>query len=117
MTERTRLFTGYTCNIKCKFCFYKGKKEIPKINDVIYRQMLIGRKYGIKDWDISGGEPTILPDWFLLLDRLKDLGFRNIACITNGYKFSKPGFLIKSVNHGLNEILFSLHGFTKQVHF
>jgi MoaA/NifB/PqqE/SkfB family radical SAM enzyme len=115
MTERTRLFTGYGCNIKCKFCFYKDSKHID-IKDKIYQQLEQGKRFGIRDWDISGGEPSILPYWFEILDEMKEMGFRNIACITNGYKFANADFLKQSKEKGLNEILFSLHGSNEQIH-
>jgi MoaA/NifB/PqqE/SkfB family radical SAM enzyme len=113
LTERSRLFTGYGCNIRCKFCFYKDKKHTD-IKPLIHQQLEQGRQYGIKDWDISGGEPSILPYWFDLLKDMKD--FRNIACITNGYKFADPEFIEKSRIYGLNELLFSLHGSTAEIH-
>jgi MoaA/NifB/PqqE/SkfB family radical SAM enzyme len=115
MTERSRLFTGYACNIKCKFCFYKNMKHVD-IKPQIYEQLEVGKKFGIKDWDISGGEPSILPYWFEILESMKKMEFRNIACITNGYKFANSEFLLKSKIAGLNELLFSLHGSTKEIH-
>jgi MoaA/NifB/PqqE/SkfB family radical SAM enzyme len=71
LTKRSRLFTGYGCNIRCKFCFYKDKKH-KDIKNLIYQQLSEGRRYGIQDWDISGGEPSILPYWF---DLLKDMNW------------------------------------------
>lgn len=115
LTERSRLFTGYACNIKCKFCFYRGKQHFD-IRPKIYRQLEEGKKFGIKDWDISGGEPSILPYWKALLRDMKDMGFRNIACITNGYKFADLDFLKQSQKDGLNELLFSLHGSKRNLH-
>ena len=115
MTERTRLFTGYLCNIKCKFCFYSEQKHID-IKPRIYEQLELGKQYGIRDWDISGGEPPFLSYWFEILRDMKDMEFRNIACITNGYKFYNMDFLRKSIDYGMNEILFSLHGPTKEIH-
>ncbi len=115
LAKRTRLFTGYACNINCKFCFYRGKKHFD-IRPKIYRQLEEGQKFGIKDWDISGGEPSILPYWQELLTDMKDMGFRNIACITNGYKFADADFLKQCRNAGLNELLFSLHESKRDIH-
>ena len=115
ITKRTRLFTGYACNIKCEFCFYKDKKHID-ITKQIYQQLARGHEYGIRDWDISGGEPSILPIWFDLLEVMKEMNFRNIACITNGYKFAEPEFMMQSKLRGLNELLFSLHGDKEETH-
>jgi MoaA/NifB/PqqE/SkfB family radical SAM enzyme len=47
---------------------------------------------------------------------MKDMGFRNIACITNGYKFADPDFLKESRDKGMNELLFSLHGSRRHIH-
>lgn len=115
LTKRSRLFTGYGCNIKCKFCFYKDEKH-KDIKSLIYQQLEQGKLYGVKDWDISGGEPSILPYWIDLLKDMKNMGFRNIACITNGYKFSSTDFILKSKIAGLNELLFSVHGSKKSIH-
>lgn len=118
LTKRTRLFTGYNCNIKCKFCFYAGlkDKDKQKIKRNTIRQISLSLKYGIKDLDISGGEPTILPHWFDLLSYLRKCGFRKIAVITNGYKLADRDFFRRSADEGLNEVLFSLHGSNTMVH-
>lgn len=116
LTRRSRLFTGYLCNIKCKFCFYKDLKHVD-MKDEISDQLHAGFSYGIKDWDISGGEPTMLPYWFLLLSYMKDeLGADRIAVITNGYELSDINFFEESIDCGLNEVLFSLHGSCEEVH-
>ena len=115
LTKRSRLFTGYACNIRCKFCFYKDMKH-QDIRHLIDRQLEEGKRFGLLDWDISGGEPSILPYWFDILKQMKDMGFRNLACITNGYKFANKDFLIDSKYAGLNELLFSLHGSTEEIH-
>ncbi|MBY8999679.1 MAG: radical SAM protein [Candidatus Heimdallarchaeota archaeon] len=115
LTDRTRLFIGYLCNIKCRFCFYKNTPHVD-IRDKIYQQLDWGKAYGIKDWDISGGEPPLLSYWFQLLEDMKQMGFRNIACITNGYKFADIEFLKESMDCGLNELLFSLHGKDPESH-
>lgn len=115
ITTRARLFTGYLCNIDCKFCFYRGL-EPKDIKEDIYKQIELGKNLGVTDWDISGGEPTILPYWFDLLDDLVKNGFRKIAVISNGYKLSDKKFIQKSIDHGLNEVLFSLHGYNNELH-
>jgi len=115
LTKRSRLFTGYACNIRCRFCFYKDIKHTD-IKHLIYQQLEEGKAYGIKDWDISGGEPSILPYFLDVIKDMKSMGFRNIACITNGYKFSDPEFIERSRIYGLNELLFSLHGSNKTIH-
>lgn len=115
LTNRFRVFTGYLCNIDCSFCFYRNKQ--PKdIKEFIFKQMNIGRKFGMTGVDFSGGEPTILPYWFEILSHTKEIGFKNICSITNGFRYSNKDFLRKSVDFGLNDILFSLHGDKPEIH-
>ena len=110
-TNRTRLFTGFSCNYNCKFCFYRDCKNE---SNFIKEQIEIFKKYGIKDIDLSGGEPTIIPNWFDLLVELKR-PFRNICVITNGSMTSNFDFFKRSVESGLTEVLVSIHG-TKNIH-
>jgi MoaA/NifB/PqqE/SkfB family radical SAM enzyme len=39
-----------------------------------------------------------------------------ISTLSNGYKFANKEFLAKSKEHGLEEILFSVHGYDKESH-
>ena len=113
--ERARLDTGPLCNYKCEFCYYKDQlsnrdplEEILKRVDYIW-------DYGIRQIDLSGGESSVEPNWFKILDYCKAKGF-TISTLSHGGKFSNMEFLQKSVEHGLSEILFSLHGYDEPTH-
>lgn len=114
-TTRVRLFTGYECNYTCGFCFYKNCSGGP-LEEGIGRQSAIGRLNGLDSLDISGGEPTIINSWFDSLDLFKEQGYKNLAAITNGSTFHNIDFLKKSMDHGLNEVLFSYHGHSEKTH-
>ncbi len=60
--------------------------------------------------DFSGGESSLRPDFVDILDYAKRLGFKNLCTITNGQLLSNKVYLKKLVDHGLNEVLFSVHG-------
>jgi sulfatase maturation enzyme AslB (radical SAM superfamily) len=115
ITKRVRLFTGYQCNYDCKFCFYKGNISRP-FDKEIRRQSYMARINGIDSLDISGGEPTILIDWYHMVQFLKSLGFENLAVITNGSTFVNRDFFKGSIERGINEVLFSYHGPSENVH-
>lgn len=107
--RRAKLDVGTLCNYECKFCYYASK-----LNEVTHFQTIknrIDRLYnlGCRDFDLSGGEPTILPFWFDLLQYLKEKRVK-FSTLTNGSKFHDIEFLKKSQEYGLNEVLFSLHG-------
>ena len=65
---------------------------------------------------LSGGEPTVHPDYQEVVRLARELGYRHIQTITNGRRFCYPDFLAKAVAAGLDEVTFSLHGQTPQLH-
>jgi MoaA/NifB/PqqE/SkfB family radical SAM enzyme len=71
--------------------------------------------YGITQIDLSGGESSIHKDWFAILDYCNER-FEHISCLSNGSAFSNEKFLLQSKEHGLKEVLFSLHGYNEEVH-
>jgi len=112
---RSQLFVGTYCNYKCEFCYYKPhllKKNSP---EKVYEQMRYIEKFGVKDIEFTGGEPTIDSNWFHYLDYGKKL-FRHLSLITNGQKMAKREFAQECYDHGLREVLFSLHGYDKASH-
>lgn len=112
---RAKLDTGPLCNYDCWFCYYQGDlhKRTP-IEKIIERLDYIV-ECGITEVDLSGGESSIRPDWFTLLDICKERNLK-ISTLSNGYKFADKEFTRKSKEHGLEEILFSVHGFDKESH-
>jgi len=113
--NRGKLDTGTHCNYRCGFCYYYNQldqktpfKEVKKRIDHLV-------ECGIAEADLSGGESSIHADWFNILDYCKEKGLK-VSCLSNGSMFSKYEFLEKSKQHGLDEILFSLHGFDEESH-
>lgn len=113
--NRAKLDTGTLCNYKCPFCYYLDRlTEITPFEVVKDRiDYLISK--GIDEVDLSGGESSVSKDWFKILDycRTNDL---KISTLSNGYKFANYDFTKKSKEHGLSEILFSLHGYDEESH-
>lgn len=116
MNERARLNTGYLCNYKCEFCYYKDQLHERDSLETIKQRIDYIYSYGMKQIDLSGGESSIEPNWFNILEYCKLKGFQNISTLSNGSKFCDFQFLEKSKQYGLNEILFSLHGYNKEIH-
>lgn len=83
--------------------------------DEIYAHMDFLKKYGIEEIEFTGGEPTLHPDWFKIVEYAAK-NFRHVATISNGWKFSSEDFIKDSKAAGLNEILFSLHGYDQETH-
>tara|TARA_E500000318_G_scaffold44252_1_gene41834 strand:+ start:2175 stop:3200 length:1026 start_codon:yes stop_codon:yes gene_type:complete len=113
--NRAKLDTGFHCNYKCEFCYYIDRLDVKTPFSTIQQRINILHKYGISEVDLSGGESSIHKDWFQILDYCNER-FDNISCLSNGSVFSNEKFLLKSKDHGLKEILFSLHGYNEEVH-
>lgn len=115
LNERAKLDTGTHCNYRCEFCYYKTQ-----LNDITEFAVIRERvdylvACGIKEVDLSGGESSIHKQWFDILDYCKSKGLK-VSTLSNGYKFADKEFLAKSKEHGLEEILFSVHGYDKESH-
>lgn len=113
--NRAKLDTGTFCNYDCEFCYYRDQLDIKTPFDVVAARADYLRDYGITQVDLSGGESSVSPDWFTILDYCNER-FEHISCLSHGGKFANKEFLEESKQHGLKEILFSLHGATAETH-
>ena len=89
----TVMFTG-NCNFNCDYCYNKTLKEQEnkKFEEEILPK-LIERKDFINHIIISGGEPTVDPDFEKIIDILHKQGFL-IGVHTNG---SNPDIIINNI--------------------
>jgi radical SAM protein with 4Fe4S-binding SPASM domain len=115
LNNRAKLDTGTQCNYKCNFCYYIDHLDVVTEFDVIKDRIDYLVECGISEVDLSGGESSIHKDWFTILDYCTSKNLK-ISTLSNGYKFADKEFLRKSKEHGLEEILFSLHGYDEQSH-
>jgi MoaA/NifB/PqqE/SkfB family radical SAM enzyme len=113
--QRAKLDTGTHCNYRCEFCYYKTQLDDITEFEEIKKRIDYLVECGIKEADLSGGESSIHNQWFDILDYCKSKGLK-VSTLSNGYKFANKEFLAKSKEHGLEEILFSVHGYDKDSH-
>lgn len=114
-----RKWVGITskCNNKCIFCLdgdikNKFHKSLPQIK----QEFDLGLKEGCTRLILSGGDPTIHPNFIDIIKLGKKKGYKKIQVITNGRMFYYKSFLNNAIKSGLNEITFSIHGHTKELH-
>jgi len=104
------------CNQRCKFCLdswnhngtYVDSKELEEY-------IRKGREEGKTRLILSGGEPTIHPDFIKFIKLGRQLGYRWVQCVTNGMLFGYPKFARAAKRAGLNEATFSIHGHTAKL--
>lgn len=107
----------FDCNDHCIFCLDSHTHNgTNRAKEEIKAQILDGRRKGAERLILSGGEPTIHPN-FVDFVRLGSLaGYERIQTVTNGRLFSYPEFLRRSLDAGLGEITFSIHGPNAKIH-
>ena len=115
INNRAKLDTGKLCNLRCEFCYYKNHLSERDPLEEIYNRIDYIKSYGIDEIDLSGGESSVEPNWFKILEYCQGK-FSRISCLSHGGKFSDVEFIERSYNMGLREILFSLHGTNPDVH-
>jgi MoaA/NifB/PqqE/SkfB family radical SAM enzyme len=107
----------YDCNDHCVFCLdsdaHNGEM---RDRDEVKRQILDGRRAGATRLILSGGEPTIHPDYVDFIRLGRQAGYAKIQTVTNGRMFSYPDFLRRCLAAGLTEITFSVHGPNAKIH-
>jgi molybdenum cofactor biosynthesis enzyme MoaA len=111
-----RLVTA--CNSRCVFCLDTDTpRNVYLTEDDICREIKRGRDELNADKIIlSGGEGSIHPKFIDFVRYARDIGYSRVQTVTNGYMFSKREFYLASVEAGLGEITFSLHGHTPELH-
>ena len=115
INNRAKLDTGKLCNLRCEFCYYKKQLTERDPLEEIYKRIDYIKSYGIDEIDLSGGESSVEPNWFKILEYCQNK-FKRISCLSHGGKFSNLEFIKKSYELGLREILFSMHGTTEGIH-
>ncbi len=121
LTSRVDINVGYSCNERCKFCYYiqtindrEKEKDLP--TEEVKKRIAYIRKQGIETLEFTGGEPTIRPDLVELVEFARSIGFDKISMITNGIRTAQPEYAAALVKAGVNDFLVSIHGKDATVH-
>jgi len=81
------------CNLTCPICYAESGVHRPEFRDLATVQKMfdaVVRNEGEPDVvQISGGEPTIHPDFFAILDMAKKTTIRHLMVNTNGIRIAQ----------------------------
>ena len=110
ITRKGVLYVGFPCNIKCKFCYYSynESKEWHPLDECKRDASLFKEKYGNQFVDITGGEPTIYPHIYELLDFCNKIDLKP-TLITNVQALAKDERVKQFKDHGVYDFLCSVH--------
>ncbi|APR87458.1 Radical SAM domain heme biosynthesis protein [Minicystis rosea] len=115
--KRNWVRLSYDCNNHCTFCLDSNAHDgTMRANMDIKVQIIEGRKKGAERLILSGGEPTMHPNFLDFVKLGKRAGYPKVQTVTNGRMFKYPEFLDTAARNGLDEITFSLHGHTAKLH-
>lgn len=106
------------CNNKCIFCLDSEAQNgtFPK-EEKIFEEIQKGFKPGFDNRIIiSGGEASVNPKFPKYIEFAKKIGYNRIQTVTNGNMFANENFCKKVFDAGLQEVTFSFHGHTTELH-
>ncbi len=93
------------CNLKCKHCYQKASKPLPNELSLEEKITVVEQldRAGVAAIALSGGEPTIHPDFYRILYEISSRGIYT-AVATNGWVFADIEKLRKAVELGLRYV-------------
>ncbi|MBT3193208.1 MAG: radical SAM protein [Verrucomicrobia bacterium] len=116
--KRFWLKISHVCNNNCLFCL--DAERLPsrcfEPTALLATTILEAHNSGHERLILSGGEPTIHPQFVDIVRYAFKVGFPQIQTITNGRMLSYPSFAESVVRAGLSEATFSVHGHTPELH-
>lgn len=109
MISTVWLTLNRACNFRCPWCYAEGTHYLnEKTMSLELAKALIdfSHSLGAKTFILIGGEPTLHPNFFEILEYIKSKNM-DAALVTNGYRFSDKDF-IKAVEDFLTSTMFSI---------
>jgi molybdenum cofactor biosynthesis enzyme MoaA len=104
------------CNQRCLFCLDAWNHNGTYIDTAqLLQYIALGKQLGRERLILSGGEPTIHPDYVKFIRHGRKVGYDWIQTVTNGMMFAYPEFTRKVLNAGLDEVTMSIHGHTARI--
>jgi len=104
------------CNNRCLFCLDRDSLDGEILDrETIMKDLLAGIARNARRVVISGGEPTIHPEFTQIVAQASAMGYAWVQTISNGRMFCYRNFLDCAVEAGLREITFSMHGHTREL--
>ena len=116
---RLHVNTGAHCNNNCQFCAEDDREGRARMVGLQtpddYLEIL--SEFPHRDHVcFTTGEPTLNPLLPWLVRTAADLGYREVALITNGRRLGDEAYLARLLDAGLNVLTVSIHGGNARLH-
>lgn len=117
VTRRGILWLGQTCNLRCHFCYFLDRIEDHEHAEHGFMSLDKARRicktlvdyYGNNSIDIQGGEPTLYPPIYDLVEYCAEIGL-SPTLITNAIALSKYDNVVRYKQAGIRDFLISVQG-------
>jgi MoaA/NifB/PqqE/SkfB family radical SAM enzyme len=97
---------GHMCNNRCVFCVSGQEtalgRALPLEIDPVLERLREARALGQRKLTLLGGEPTLQPGFFAVVQEAVRLGFEEIVLFTNGVKTARGEFIDEILATGGN---------------
>lgn len=110
------------CNMRCPVCFANagasGVVVEPPFEQLV-RQMQVLRDFRplpCTSIQLTGGEPTIHPQFLRIVKQARDMGFSHIQMATNGIRMADAGFAAAAAEAGLHTLYLQFDGVGEEAH-
>lgn len=102
--RRAQVYVGFQCHQRCGFCYYQSRcnEKMFSVADV-KRQIDFEYLYGIRAFELTGGEPSEYLRLRQICQYIKSFGDTKVAIITNG------GLWKSDIWDLIDEVLVSYH--------
>jgi MoaA/NifB/PqqE/SkfB family radical SAM enzyme len=116
--ERVDIKIGFRCNNRCKFCVQGDKRNLLPAKDLeeIKKDLKEAFKKGKREAVLTGGEPTLHPDFLEIVKSAKSIGFKEVQIQTNGRLFAYYDFCVKTIEAGATQFSPAIHGPNAEIH-
>lgn len=116
--KTVRLVTTYGCNNKCNWCYARPDdltmtKVFPRKK--IKSTLIMLKQLGVQKTVLIGGEPTLYPYLFELLDEHKRQKIKTVM-VTNGRWLADGRFSKELAKKGVHAVSISIEGFDSKTH-
>jgi uncharacterized radical SAM superfamily Fe-S cluster-containing enzyme len=110
------------CNLACPICFANssvaGYVYEPGFEEIVQllRNLRDYRPTPASAVQLTGGEPTIHPDFLRIVAATHEMGFSHIQIASNGITLSNPEFAMKAAKAGLHTVYLQFDGVDEEVY-